>query len=303
MAVGTRRDVLRASVLTLVVPVAVVVAVMIPVSLVSQAAEGWDGLGTALVGMAVAAVLGVVALVVTASVAFGRVLPRGQRWRPALAAVAGVLTPTIVSVGPLAWGGTGTKLCLLSLTVLLPLAVTGHVRRRWVAVAVVAAVVLGFVEAGAQRWGQDRERRAELARFAGALPLTDGRSLDSPLPGGWAYLSTSLPYPGYDQPLRMQWRRDTGTAGDGNYVVATTTERTDCAPLRTEPTCTVIGRGPHGDITRSESGYVFVRVDEVEWRVESYDLEDADAVVVLDRLEPVDADAFLRAAQGTTGSF
>lgn len=294
---------LRASVLTLVVPTVVAVAVAIPVSSLAQRAEGWNGLGVLLLGMAVAGVLGVVALVVTASVAFGWALPRGQRGRAVLAAVVGPIAALAMTVGPLAWGGPATKLCLLSLTVLLPLVVTGHLRRRWAAAVVVAAVVLGIVHTGTQRWSHDQDRRAELERFEGALPLTDGRSLDSPLPGGWVYLTTSVHSRGSGLPVGMQWRRDAGTPDEDNYSVKVDTARTDCTPLGTEPTCTVVGRGAHGDVTRSERGYVFVRVGEVEWRVESFRLDDADATTVLDRLEPVDVDAFLRAAEGTIGEF
>lgn len=294
---------LRASVLTLVVPCAVFLAICVPTSVLAQRAEGWSGLGVALVGLAAAVGLGVIALVVTAAVAFGRALPRGQRARPALAAVVGPLAAVVVTAGPLAWGGPGTKLCLASLTVLLPLAVTGHVRWRWAVVVAVAAVVLGFVHTGTQGWSRDQDRRAELERFEGALPLTDGRSLDSPLPGGWEYLDTDVSYPGSDLPLGMQWRRGAGTPDEDNYSVTVSTDATDCAPLATEPTCTVVGRGVHGEITRHYSGYVFVRVGDVEWRVVSYRLDDADATAVLDSLEPVDVDTFLRATEGTIDAF
>ena len=294
---------LRASVLTLVVPTAAFLVIAVPASALAMRAEGWSGLGVIMVGLVAAIALGVVALVVTAGVAFGRALPRGQRWRPALAAVVGPLAALVVTTGPLAWGGLGTKLCLVSLAVLMPLAVTGHARWRWAAITAVLAVVLGFVDGGAKEWGRDQDRRAELARFEGALPLTDGRSLDSPLPGGWVHLTTDVPYPGMGLPLRIQWRSGAGTPDEDNYDVKVDTERTDCTPFPDEPTCTVIGQGVHGEITRHYSGYVFVRVGEVEWRVESYGLDDADAIAVLDSLEPVDVDTFLRVAEGTIDEF
>ena len=294
---------LRASVLTLVVPTAAFVAIAVPTSMLAQRAEGWSGLGVVLVGLAAAAALGVIALVVTAAVAFGRALPRGQRWRPALAAVVGPLAAVIVTAGPLAWGGPGTKLCLVSLTVLLPLAVTGHARWRWAAVVAVAAVVLGFVDGGAKQWGRDQDRRAELERFEGALPLTDGRSLDSPLPGGWVYLDTDVPYPGSDLPLGMQWRSGAGTPDEDNYVRQGRHGTDRLHPLGHRADVHGGGQGVHGAITSHYSGYVFVRVGEVEWRVESYGLDDADATAVLDSLEPVDVDTFLRVAESTIDQF
>ena len=294
---------LRASVLTLVVPTAVFLTIAVPTSVLAQRAEGWSGLGIVVVGLGAAIALGVVALVVTAAVAFGRALPRGQRWRPALAAVVGPLAALVMTTGPLAWGGPGTKLCLAGLTVLLPLAVTGHARWRWAVVVAVAAVALGFVDGGATQWGRDQDRRAELERFEGALPLTDGRSLDSPLPGGWVYLDTDVPYPGSDLPLGMQWRRGANTPDEDNYSITVATEPTDCTPFGDDPACTVVGQGVHGEITRHYSGYVFVRVGEVEWRVESYGLDDADATAVLDSLEPVDVATFLRVAESTIDQF
>ena len=288
MPVVTRRGVLHAP-LTLDVPAVVLLAMAVPASLVAQRAEGWSGLGLIMLGLAAAIALGVVALLVTAAVAFGRALPRGQRWRPALAAVVGPLAALIVTT-PSRVGRAVAQ------------AVPGQPDR--------AAAARGDGPR-ALEVGRDRRRRGggarvrrrrgqavgtrpgpsvELARFEGALPLTDGRSLDSPLPGGWVHLVTDVPYPGMDLPLRMQWRRGAGTPDEGNYSVEVDTDRTDCTPFADEPACTVVGQGVHGEVTRHYSGYVFVRVGDVEWRVESDGLDDADATVVLDSLEPVDVD-------------
>ncbi|MDC7121207.1 hypothetical protein OMK64_06630 [Cellulomonas fimi] len=299
MAVGNRRDVVVASLVTLVVPAGVAVAGMAVVALMaSRPSVGWEGLGLVLLGMGVVALLAVTALVVTASIAFRR-LPPGERWRPALAAVLGALVVAVALTR--APGGPIAQLCLLSLPVLLPLAVTGHARWRWVAVVVGAVVLLGLGDTALQGRRDSAERRTELQRFGDALPLTDGRSLDSPIPGGWTYLTTRWPYPGsdWDSDLDMQWRRGAGTSDESNYVVAVSTDRTDCAPLGSEPTCTVIGRGVHGDVTVHDNAtrYVFVRVDDVEWRVETTGFTEAEAVDVLERLEAVDADDFVRVAE------
>ncbi|MFC4613135.1 hypothetical protein ACFO3K_00255 [Cellulomonas algicola] len=297
MAVGNRRDVVVAALITLVVPGGVaVVGLAVVALLANRPSVGWEGLGLVLVGLGVTAVVGVMALVVTASVAFRR-LPPGERWRPAVAAVLAALVVAVALTR--APGGPVAQLCLLSLPVLLPLVVTGHARWRWVAIVVGAVVLLGLGDTALQRWQRGDERRDELQRFDGALPLTDGSSVDSPLPGGWSYLTTRWPYPGSDLDLTMQWRRGAGTADEANYVVDVSTDRTDCAPLGSEPTCTVIGHGEHGTVTLRDNAtrYVFVRVGDVEWRVDTTYVDEQDAVAVLDRLEPVEVQDFLRVAQ------
>jgi hypothetical protein len=301
MAVGTRQDVVRASVVTFAVPVVLVVVIMAVTFVAARSAEGWGGLGYVIFGLMVAAGVGLVAVVVTATVAFRRALPVGQRLRPALAAVVGVvaLVASAVPFGPVALQGTAALL-LLPLPVLLPLAVTGHMRWRWLAALLAAAVAVTLVTRAVDGMQRDDGLRADLAVLGDRLPLTGGASLDSPLPG-WELLSTDVPTPGTGAPLRVQWRYGAGTPDEDNYVLEVDQDATGCTAEGTEVPCTVLGSGAHGDVTRYTGAvtYVFVRVGDLEWQVQG--LDDAQATTVLESLEAVDADAFWAAVEGTPG--
>ena len=122
---------LAASVTTLAVPVAVAAVTMGVAFLLARDAEPWADLGLIVYGMGAALVLGVVALLVTARLAFARALPPGQRLRPAAAAVLGLaVSLVLLSLLADAAGAWVAVVLLLTLPVVLPLAVTGHLGRR-----------------------------------------------------------------------------------------------------------------------------------------------------------------------------
>ncbi|MGW6128509.1 hypothetical protein ACWFNE_00650 [Cellulomonas sp. NPDC055163] len=301
MAQGTRRDVLRAAVMTVAVPAAVVAVTLGITFAVANRAEGWSGLGYAVVGLGVAAVLGTVAVVLTARVAFARALPAGQRLRPALAAVAGVAALVVGTVlSDRTGAGRLVALVLLALPIVLPLVAAGHLRARWVAALLTAAVAVGVAGAALEGRQAEATTRAALAAFGDDLPLAGGTDFESPLPG-YRHLSTRVPRaewdPEHDLPLDIQWRRGRYPEPEDNYVVSVSRQPTDCAPQGGTPTCVEVGTGDHGRVLRHDNAvtYLFVQVGEVEWRVDG--LDDADALAVLDSLEAVDAETFWRADQ------
>lgn len=287
---------LRAAVLTVAVPAAVVAVTLALTFVVANRAEGWSGLGYAVVGLGVAAVLGAVAVAVTARAAFARALPAGQRLRPALAAVAGVAAVVLgAALSDRTGGGRYVALVLLGLPIVLPLVVAGHLRARWVAALLVGAVTVGAAGAALEARQAGLVDRADLAVFGDDLPLTEGRDLRSPLPG-YRHLSTRVPHaewdPEHELPLDIQWRRGRHPEREDNYVVSVSLRPTDCTPIGATPTCVEVGRGDHGRVLRHDNAvtYLFVQVGDVEWRVDG--LEDAEALAVLDSLEAVDAETF-----------
>lgn len=292
---------LRAAVVTMAVPALVVAVTLALTFAVASRAEGWSGLGYAVVGLGVAALLGAVAVAVTARAAFARALPAGQRLRPALAAVAGVAAVVLGSVlSDRAGGGRSVTLVLLALPVVLPLVVTGHLRARWVAALLVGAVAVGAVAAAVDARQAAQAERAGVAVFGDDLPLAGGSDFRSPLPG-YRHLSTRVPRaawdPEHELPLEVQWRRGRYPEPEDNYVVSVALRPSECTTLGGTPTCVEVGRGDHGAVQRFDNGvtYLFVQVGEVEWRVDG--LDDADALTVLDSLEAVDAETFWRADQ------
>jgi hypothetical protein len=291
--------VLRAAVVTLAVPAGVSAVTIALTYVAASRAEGWSGLGYAILGMGAAAVLGAVALVVTARVAFAQALPAGQRLRPALAAVLGVVALALVGVVANQAGvGSYVSLLLLAMPVVLPLAAAGHLRARWVAALVGAVVVAAALGGVLENRYAALSTRADIAAFGDDLPLADGRTFRSPLPG-YRHLSTRVPSAAwsseYRLPLDIQWRRGRYPEHEDNYVVSVSLRSTDCTPLGDTPRCVEVGQGAHGRIVRHDGAvtYVFVEVGQVEWRVDG--LGDAEAISVLDSLEPVDAETFWRA--------
>lgn len=295
---------LRASLVTVAVPMVVIVAGVAFTAAAASSVEGWTGLGYALTGMAVTALVALVALLVTARVAFARTLPAGHRLVPAAALVVGVigvvLVPWLVGARGLLGGSQLAGVLLLPLPVLLPLAVTGHLRWRWVAGAAGAVVVVLALGGALEARRAAESDRADVAVFGDALPLAGGRSFDSPLPG-YRHLITDVPHAewsfGVASPMRIQWRSGRYPDTEENYVVSVSLTPTNCHPVGDTPTCVELGQGTRGPVVRADNGtrYVFVRVGGVEWRVEG--LSDDDARTVLDSLEPVDADTFWRADQ------
>jgi len=278
-------------------------------------AEGWDGLGMALMGLALAALLGALVYSATVTALLFRILPKGRRLWPVLTAN---FVPHVVGLLNIPFGSTdyradATAIPLAVLIVSIPfvalVASAGIIRLRWLSAVLGVAVVVGAITTTVGAAHQEKNDAASYRQLfnESTLPfaLVDGATLNPP-EGLWKMSSVDQPSV-YRNEVSVLWLEPVYPdrlygAEDQRMALkfALAGESPTCSGSSTDCSFEQVATTDHGPVMKGpHRADYYVDVTGGRWVIsQTWDVPEHSVVALLQSLRPVSADQFVDACPG-----